>query len=96
MRNYLTVDAYFVGTGIRDSVEGGFVELELLSISHTLKERIERWVFEYEVEHYNHYADEQNIEKLDLEGKEIAILVKKELNAKVIYWSAANSQQELI
>ena len=37
---YLTVDGYFVGTGIRDSVEGGFIDLELLSISPDLKDRI--------------------------------------------------------
>ncbi len=97
MHNYLTVDGYFAGTGIRDSVEGGFVELELLAISPGLKDRIKKWVLQYEAEHYNHYADEENIEKLDIEGKEIAILLKKELiHVKVKYYSAANSKEELV
>jgi hypothetical protein len=42
MYHYLTVDGYFHGTGIRDSVEGGFVELELLAISPDLKDRIKK------------------------------------------------------
>jgi|JI8StandDraft_1071087.scaffolds.fasta_scaffold05749_6 hypothetical protein len=97
MYHYLTVDGYFHGTGIRDSVEGGFVELELLAISPDLKDRIKKWVLQYEAEHYNHYADEENIEKLDIEGKEIAILLKKELiHVKVKYYSAANSKKELV
>ncbi len=86
MYNYLTVDGYFVGTGIRDSVDGGFIELELFSISPDLKDKIKKWVFQYEVEHYNDYANEKNIETLDTEGKEIAMLLKKELiNVKVKY-----------
>ncbi len=97
MHHYLTVDGYFVGTGIRDSVEGGFVELELLAISPGLKDRIKKWVLQYEVEHYNDYADEENIEKLDIEGREIAILLKKELvDVKVKYYSAATMKEELI
>ena len=121
MYHYLTVDGYFHGTGIRDSVEGGFVELELLAISPDLKDRIKKWVLQYEAEHYNHYAEEkilktcqkeeslkilieeilqikkENIEKLDIEGKEIAILLKKELiHVKVKYYSAANSKKELV
>lgn len=97
MYHYLTVDGYFHGTGIRDSVEGGFVELELLAISPSLKERIRKWVLQYEVEHYNNYANEKNIENLDREGKEIAILLKKELiDVKVKYYSAAHCKAELI
>lgn len=97
MHHYLTVDGYFHGTGIRDSVEGGLVELELLSISLDLKKKITKWVLQYEIEHYNGYADMQNIERLDLEGKEIAILLKKELiDVKVIYNSAATNKQEII
>lgn len=97
MYNYLTVDGCFRGTGIRDSVEGGFIDLDSLDINSELKEKIKRWVLEYESEHYKNYLDKQNIEQLDLTGKEIARMIADELiNTKVKYYSAAKMKEELL
>lgn len=88
--HYLTVDGMYSGTGIRDSVEGGYIDPAALGLSAELVERISRWLTRYEDAHYEQYKDEEEVEALDLEGIEICKHLRCELpQAKVEYFSNA-------
>jgi hypothetical protein len=45
---YLTIDGMCSGTGIRDSVTGGYICPSELGLSEGLVARIDRWVKRYE------------------------------------------------
>lgn len=88
--HYISVDASLNGTGIRDEINGGFIEPTSINLSETIKKRLSIWLEEYANEHYNGYNDKINIERLDKEGKEIAMSIYKEIgNAKINYYSDA-------
>ncbi|MBW8360992.1 MAG: hypothetical protein K0M56_02255 [Kaistella sp.] len=94
---YLVIDAFLNGTGIRDKYNGGFIDPKELGLSSNIITRIEKWLINYENEHYDGYANEQNISSLDQEGKEIALLIRKELaEVKIEYFSDARMISELI
>lgn len=93
---YLTVDGMFSGTGIRDSIEGGYINPDKLGISLELKQKISRWLNRYEDEHYAQYEDKSIVSKLDEEGIEICQLLKSEMpESKVEYYSAAETKKFL-
>jgi hypothetical protein len=48
---YLTIDGMLSGTGIRDSLAGGYLDLEEVGLSLELVQRIQKWVIEYETAH---------------------------------------------
>lgn len=87
---YLTVDGMLSGTGVRDSVAGGYIDLQELNLPTELVARIERWVRQYAEAHY--YGFENGIENdsLDQEGIELVKLLKKSLpKAKIEYFSSS-------
>jgi hypothetical protein len=91
---YLTVDGMFSGTGIRDSIEGGYIKPDELGLSAELKQRISSWLNRYEDEHYAQYEDRSIVSKLDAEGIEICQLLKLEIpDSKVEYYSAAETKK---
>ena len=94
---YLTVDGMMSGTGIRDSVEGGYIKISELGISAELQSQIVEWLAAYEDAHYSQYADKDEIEKLDAEGLAIATSLQKELHeAKVEYYSSAKMEKMIL
>lgn len=87
---YLVVDAALHGTGVRDYYAGGYVELNSLELSDELIKKIDEWLLKYENEHYNSFKNMALIEQLDKEGKEIAHMIKSQLDeVKIDYYSAA-------
>lgn len=87
---YLIVDAALNGTGIRDQYQGGYVPLEDLSLSNSTIKRIRKWLSRYEDEHYQRYDNQEVINELDEEGKEITLIILNELtDVKVKYFSDA-------
>jgi hypothetical protein len=87
---YLTVDGMLSGTGLRDSVAGGYLEPLQLGLSDVLVERIGRWLAEYENGHYAGFEDRAETEALDKEGISISVEVQRELpQSKVEYYSHA-------
>jgi hypothetical protein len=87
---YLTVDGMLSGTGLRDSVEGGYLEPTQLGLSDVLTDRIGRWLAEYENAHYAGFEDRAECDALDNEGIRICAEVKRELpQSKVEYYSHA-------
>jgi hypothetical protein len=88
---YLIIDAYFGGTGIRDKYNGGYINPNTLFLSENFVSRLINWLKMYNLEFFNGFLDKDVIEKLDEEGKEIALQLIIELNndAKVEYYSDA-------
>jgi hypothetical protein len=86
--HYLIVDGMLSGTGLRDAVEGGYVDPAALGLSDALRLRLTRWLQVYEDAHFRQYAG--GISDLDAEGAEITRLVRRELpGSKVEYFSSA-------
>ena len=95
--NYLTIDGMLSGTGIRHSVDGGFLNPCELGISVEVIEKISRWLKEYEDAHYQHYVDKPHVEKLDSEGIEICRMLREALSgSKVEYYSSAEARRLII
>lgn len=92
---YLVIDAVLHGTGIRDYYEGGYIEPENLELSSDLIKRLNDWLLLYENEHYNGFSDKKLINDLDCEGRNIAYVIKEELDdVKIDYFSAAKMVKE--
>jgi hypothetical protein len=94
---YLTVDGMMSGTGIRDSVAGGYLDPVALGLSSDLVERLARWLHAYELAHYRQYESDIEVADLDQEGMEICRLVQEELpESKVKYFSSATLSETLL
>lgn len=94
---YLVIDAALSGTGIRDKHEGGYTYPEDLDLSLPVRQKLKEWLSKYENEHYNGFTNENLINKLDQEGKDIAIMMKNELSeVKMEYFSDARMTNEII
>jgi len=94
---YLVIDACLNGSGIRDEYEGGYIDPATLGLSRDVIDRLKKWLSAYENEHYNGYSNSILIERLDNEGREIAVRVKRELgNVKISYYSDAKLTKEAI
>jgi len=94
---YLVIDASLSGTGIRDKYEGGYLAPEDLGLSSVTVQRLNAWLAKYENEHYNGFANDNTIDELDREGKDIALLIKSELSeVKLEYFSDARMTNEMI
>jgi hypothetical protein len=92
---YLTKDASLHGTGIRDTYNGGYIDAQDLNLSQEVIDKIAKWLLKYEEEHYNGYSNEEIVDELDREGKEIALLIKNELkDIKIEYFSDARMIKE--
>lgn len=91
---YLTVDGMMSGTGIRDSVEGGYIEISDLGLSESLTQRLASWLLDYEAAHFDQYRDATRVADLDEEGLEICSSVRDEISdAKVRYYSDALTRE---
>lgn len=94
---YLVIDASLNGTGIRDKYKGGYIAPEDLGLSSATVQSLNTWLTKYENEHYNGFTNDNIIDKLDREGKEIALLIKSELSeVKLEYFSDARMTNEMI
>jgi hypothetical protein len=86
---YLTVDGMLSGTGVRNSIEGGYIDPAKLGLSVSTVSRIKQWLARYEDAHYAGFG-ESECTTLDQEG----ISISEELQAalpeyKVEYFSHA-------
>lgn len=94
---YLVIDASLSGTGIRNKYEGGYLSPDDLGLSCETIDRLNQWLPKYENEHYKGFTDDYIIDKLDREGKEIALIIKNELTeVKLEYFSDARMTTEMI
>jgi hypothetical protein len=87
---YLTIDGELSGTGIRDSVIGGYINADELGLPEQLRMRIATWVQRYESAHFEQFQNTEENKQLDAEGLAIAKLVQANLSeSKVEYYSNA-------
>ena len=88
---YIAIDGMFSGTGIHDEANGGYLEPEEIGLSDELTQRLVSWLERYSAEHYDGgYPNELQVQKLDQEGKEIAIAIYQEIpDLKMAYYSEA-------
>ncbi len=94
---YLVVDASLNGTGIRDRYEGEYINPTDLGLKTQTIQRLNSWLQEYENEHYQGFENNQLIDKLDKEGRAIALTIKNELSeVKMEYFSDARMTKEII
>lgn len=94
---YLVVDALLNGTGIRDYYNSGYIEPESLHLSATVINQLNDWLLRYANEHYAGYINDDLIDELDREGKEIALKIRNELReVKIEYCSDAKLTKEMI
>jgi hypothetical protein len=86
----LIIDGMLSGTGIRDSINGGYLELDELGISKELQAEITDWLRSYESAHFHNFKNHDVNKKLDKAGLEITDHVRKELpSTEVKYFSNA-------
>jgi hypothetical protein len=91
---YLTVDGMLSGTGVRDTVEGGYLKLEEFNISDDLKSKISNWLSRYEGAHYSQYEDKSEVADLDGEGLHICAILRLEIpDSKIEYYSSAKMKK---
>ena len=92
---YLVVDAFLSGTGVRDYYNSGYIEPESLHLSDATIDKLKDWLSRYASEFYSGYKNDEVVNELDREGKEIAFLIKNELvNVKIDYCSDARMKVE--
>lgn len=89
-KHVLVVDGMLSGTGVRDGINGGYLELQGIGISDSLRRRINAWLSRYENAHYHQYENMNEASLLDQDGVEIARMLRTELpTATVKYFSSA-------
>jgi hypothetical protein len=94
---HLTVDGMMSGTGIRDSIAGGYFRLSDLGLSPPLASRISEWVRAYAEAHLDGYRDRERVAILDEEGMKICAAIRDEVPAsKVEYYSDALMRRHLV
>jgi hypothetical protein len=87
---YFIVDGMLSGTGIRDGINGGYLDPRELGLSPDLCSRISRWLLRYENAHYYQFRDKDENVSLDAEGINIAGVLKASLPAaRISYYSNA-------
>lgn len=87
---YLVIDGMLSGTGIRDGVEGGYLEPDQLGLPSDLCAAISEWVDRYSEAHFVQYEDAAEVQELDRMGIDLSRLIRAELpEAKVGYFSSA-------
>lgn len=88
--NRIIVDGMLSGTGIRDGNHGGYLNPHDLGVSADLAAQIADWLERYENAHFFQFENKAENRRLDMEGVEIARLLKAELpHAKISYFSSA-------
>lgn len=91
---YLIVDGMLSGTGIRNAVEGGYVDLHELGLSSELIKDFSLWLSRYEDVHYAQFEDKQEIAVLDSQGIALCKRLQNELpDSKIEYFSNAEMRK---
>lgn len=91
---YLIIDGMLSGTGVRDAVEGGYLDLNDLGISADTVKIISAWHARYEHAHYAQFVDADEVGQLDAQGLSICKRLKLELpHSKIEYFSSAEMRK---
>ena len=78
------------GTGVRDSYEGDYLDVDELGLSQELRNWLADWLERYRL------ASDENFVQLDRDGLQLARRIQDSLEAaKVVYYSDATGHQTL-
>lgn len=72
------IDGMLSGTGIRDVINGGYVDPQSLGLSEQLVRKIASWQAQYEEAHFAGFPAER-VTKLDKDGAALTSRVREEL-----------------
>lgn len=87
---YLIIDGMLNGTGIRDEYGDGYLNIESLGLSESLRLDFQAWLQRYAQEHFENYTNRDCLTDLDNKGIELARRVMVELGEnKITYFSDA-------
>lgn len=87
---YLTVDGMLSGTGVRDSIAGGYLDPLQLGLDEDFVNRIEQWLLRYENAHFNGFEDEDECTRLDQFGLQLSCELQGVFpQSKIEYFSHA-------
>jgi hypothetical protein len=90
----LLVDGMLSGTGVRDAINGGYLEPRELKLSADLSAALAAWVSEYRLLHMEGYVDAATIEHLDQAGRALATRLAAERRDHLVgYYSDALLQR---
>jgi hypothetical protein len=90
----LLVDGMLSGTGIRDALEGGYLQPRELNLSPAFSNALASWVLRYAEMHYAGYKDAAAIAALDKEGMALRDQLEAERPDHVVgYYSDALSKR---
>lgn len=81
------IDGMLSGTGVRDVLNGGYVEPSDLGLSTRLIARLSAWQKQYEETHFSGFPESQ-VAALDVEGLDLTQAVREERrDLKIGYFS---------
>jgi len=90
----LLIDGMMSGTGIRDRINGGYIDPEALGLSSPLVDDLRIWLSRYEDAHYAGFDDAEVVSMLDRQGVALAERMTKERTSdKVRYYSNAHLKE---
>jgi hypothetical protein len=91
---HLIVDGELSGTGIRDGINGGYLETSAIGVSSSLGGRISEWLERYENAHFFQFENADENKLLDKQGVDIARSLKMEFpDARITYFSNAELKE---
>ena len=87
MADKFLIDGMLSGTGVRDAINGGYVDPAALGLSDQLRRSLASWQAQYEEAHVAGFPADR-VSELDADGLVLAARVGEELaGAKVGYFS---------
>jgi hypothetical protein len=95
MRARLLIDGMMSGTGIRDAINGGYVEIADLSLSDRLARDIRDWQAEYRIVHIEGHPSEKVV-VLDEVGLALMARVQRELPEKTVGYYSDGQMKRLV
>ena len=89
------IDGMMSGTGIRDAINGGYIEPSNLGLSRELARDIERWGGEYRTAHMQGHP-EHDVAELDRVGLSIMARAQNELPTKELGYFSDGRLKRLV
>ncbi len=77
------IDGMLSGTGVRDAVEGGYLQPEAIGLSTSLVADVADWQRRYEHAHFTGFPEDA-VASLDVEGLALRSRVQAELSDKSV------------
>lgn len=83
MATEFLVDGMLSGTGVRDAINGGYVDPKSLGLSESLVCSLASWQAQYEDAHFAGFPDDR-VAELDKDGAALASRLRDELSGMEI------------